>query len=104
ANRRPDTTTAVANPHARPASPPPDLRQAARRSSRHPVSAKHGRRRMKFETFKAGTWQRRERYKSFEPVPVNHDWVWEDATINTLLESANRALGELNAFSLIVPD
>lgn len=59
---------------------------------------------MKFETFKAGTWQRRDKYKSFEPVPVNHDWVWEDATINALLESANRALGELNAFSLIVPD
>ena len=59
---------------------------------------------MKFETFKAGTWQRRDRYRSFEPVPVDHDWTWEDATINTLLESANRALGELNAFSLIVPD
>lgn len=59
---------------------------------------------MKFETFKAGTWQRRYQYKSFEPVLVDHDWTWEDATINTLLEAANRALGELNAFSLIVPD
>lgn len=59
---------------------------------------------MKFEAFKAGTWQQRYQYKSFEPVPVNHEWVWEDATINTLLEAANRALGELNAFSLIVPD
>lgn len=59
---------------------------------------------MKFESFKAGTWQRRYQYKSFEPVLVDHDWSWEDATINTLLESANRTLGELNAFSLIVPD
>ena len=59
---------------------------------------------MKFETFKAGAWRQRYQYKSFEPVPVNHEWIWEDATINTLLESANRALGELNAFSLIVPD
>ena len=59
---------------------------------------------MKFETFKAGRWQARYQYKSFEPVPVNHDWKWEDPTINLLLESANRALGELNAFSLIVPD
>jgi Fic family protein len=59
---------------------------------------------MKFETFQAGVWQTRYQYKSFEPVPVNHEWFWEDPIINTLLESANRALGELNAFSLIVPD
>lgn len=59
---------------------------------------------MKFETFKAGRWQQRYQYKSFEPTPVNHDWTWEDPGIHVLLESANRALGELNAFSLIVPD
>ena len=59
---------------------------------------------MKFETFKAGTWKPRYQYKSFEPVLVDHAWIWEDSTINALLESANRALGELNAFSLIVPD
>ncbi len=59
---------------------------------------------MKFETFQAGVWRQRYQYKSFEPVPVNHAWTWEDPTINALLEQANRALGELNAFSLIVPD
>jgi len=59
---------------------------------------------MKFETFQAGRWKPRYQYKSFEPVPVNHEWTWEDATINALLEQATRALGELNAFSLIVPD
>lgn len=59
---------------------------------------------MKFETFKAGQWRQRYQYKSFEPVPVNHDWSWEDPQINALLEKATRALGELNAFSLIVPD
>ncbi len=59
---------------------------------------------MKFETFKAGVWQQRYQYKSFEPVLVDHEWLWQDPTINTLLEAANRALGELNAFSLIVPD
>ena len=59
---------------------------------------------LKLETFQAGVLRQRYQYKSFEPVPVNHEWVWEDATINALLEAANRALGELNAFSLIVPD
>jgi Fic family protein len=59
---------------------------------------------MKFESFVAGDWRLRYQYKSFEPVPVNLEWTWEDATTNTLLASAYRALGELNAFSLIVPD
>jgi Fic family protein len=35
---------------------------------------------------------------------VNHEWTWEDPQINTLLEEATQAIGELNAFSLIVPD
>lgn len=59
---------------------------------------------MKVESFKPGNLQQRDRYKSFEPAVVNHEWTWEDPTIHVLLESANRALGELNAFSLIVPD
>lgn len=59
---------------------------------------------MKFEDFEPGRWHQRLQYKSFEPVTVNHDWYWEDAGINVLLEQANRVLGELNAYSLIVPD
>jgi len=59
---------------------------------------------MKFEHFKAGVWRKQYEYRSFAPVPVNQVWTWEDPTINTLLEQANRALGELNAYSLIVPD
>lgn len=59
---------------------------------------------MKFETFQAGAWLQRYQYQSFEPVPVNHGWMWEDGGVSTLLEEATRALGELNAFSLIVPD
>ena len=59
---------------------------------------------MKLEDFKAGHWQTRYQYKSFEPVTINHEWTWKDPAINILLEDANRALGELNAFSLIVPD
>lgn len=59
---------------------------------------------MRFEAFKAGRWLPRYQYKSFEPVAVNHAWTWEDPRINALLEQATRALGELNAFSLIVPD
>lgn len=59
---------------------------------------------MKVESFKAGIWRQQYQYKSFSPMPINHEWTWEDARINVLLEQANRSLGELNAFSLIIPD
>ena len=59
---------------------------------------------MKLEHFKAGNWRQQFQYKSFSPAMVNQQWTWEDPAINTLLEKATRALGELNAFSLIVPD
>lgn len=59
---------------------------------------------MKFEDYQAGALQQRYQYQSFEPAPVNHPWHWEDPQVNTLLEQATQALGELNAFSLIVPD
>lgn len=59
---------------------------------------------MKVENFKSGTWQSQYQYKSFEPALVNVEWRWENPQINTMLERANKMLGELNAFSLIVPD
>lgn len=58
----------------------------------------------KIEGFIAGHWQSRYQYKSFEPTHINTSWVWEEPKINTMLERATKALGELNAFSLIVPD
>lgn len=59
---------------------------------------------MKFREYKAGKWISQRQYKSFSPSKVNHEWTWDDAIINTLLEEATQALGELNASSLIVPD
>jgi Fic family protein len=59
---------------------------------------------MKFEEFKSGQHAQRYKYRSFEPTLINQAWGWDDLSINTLLEAANRSLGELNAFSLIVPD
>lgn len=59
---------------------------------------------MNADDFDPGVWRRQYQYRSFSPVPVNHEWLWTDPRINTLLERATRALGELNAFSLIVPD
>jgi len=59
---------------------------------------------MNFKDFKAGRWVQQYEYKSFSPASVNQDWTWENPRINTLLEQATQAIGELNAFSLIVPD
>ena len=59
---------------------------------------------MKFEEFKSGQHVQHYKYRSFEPTLINQAWGWDDLSINTLLEAANRSLGELNAFSLIVPD
>ena len=59
---------------------------------------------MRFEDFQSGTWQQQYKYKSFLPVSVNCEWTWQDPRINVLLEEATRALGELNAYTRIVPD
>ena len=59
---------------------------------------------MKLESFKSGGWHKQYQYKSFAPSLIDHDWSWDDGRINVLLESATKALGELDAFSLIVPD
>ena len=59
---------------------------------------------MKLELFKAGHRIQRYQYKSFEPVRINEEWTWDDPVVSALLERAARSLGELNAFSLIVPD
>ena len=59
---------------------------------------------MNLKDFKSGHWVQQYQYKSFSPSKVNHTFVWDDPQINILLENATRSLGELNAFTLIVPD
>lgn len=59
---------------------------------------------MKFENFISGSYKQQYKYKSFQPAPVNTDWVWDDPRINVLLESAIKGLSELNAYTTIVPE
>ncbi len=59
---------------------------------------------VRLSDYTSGAYRRQQSYDAFHPSPVNHGWAWEDPRINTLLEEATRALGELNACSLIVPD
>lgn len=59
---------------------------------------------MKFENFVSGNYIQQYKYKSFSPNKINIEWSWEDPAMNVLLENANRNLGELNAFTKIVPN
>ncbi len=59
---------------------------------------------MDIKDYIAGTYIQRFQYKSFRPNKINIEWVWSDPQINTLLAEANLRLGELNAFSLYVPN
>ncbi len=59
---------------------------------------------MDLKTFKAGTYKKNGDYKTLSPTKLNQLWVCTDPYIHMLLEEANRTLGELNAFSRIVPN
>lgn len=45
-----------------------------------------------------------ERYSAFLPTPMRTNLGWQDPQVYTLLEEAGRYLGELNAYSKLVPD
>ena len=59
---------------------------------------------MDIKDFKSGCLKQGYKYQYFLPEMVNHDFSWQDSSINALLEEASLHLGELNSFSSLVPD
>ena len=59
---------------------------------------------MDIKDFKSGAYKQQYKYKSFAPNPVNIDWRVSDRVLVNLLSEADIRLGELNAFSQLVPD
>lgn len=43
-------------------------------------------------------------FRSFIPEKVNHPWVIDLPEVEVLVSEANRKIGELNAYSQLVPD
>lgn len=54
--------------------------------------------------YQSGTFKQQYQYKSFAPTLINHEWEISDSSLALLLSQANIKLGELNAFSELVPD
>ena len=59
---------------------------------------------MQTQPFKSGTYKQQYQYKSFTPNPINKPFSWNDPIIDVLLEDATRLVGELNAYSHLIPD
>jgi len=59
---------------------------------------------MDLKDFISGKHIKQIEYKSFLPEKINHEWIISTPEVNKLLSEANRLIGELNAFSQIIPD
>lgn len=59
---------------------------------------------MKLEDYKSGEYKQGVGYKAFLPSRINHNWGWVDTKLDYLLAEANRQIGELKAYSLLLPN
>ena len=59
---------------------------------------------MKLEDYKSGKYVKINDYKAFIPSKINYNWGWDDTKLDKLLAEANRQIGELNAYSLLIPN
>lgn len=58
---------------------------------------------MKLENYRSGEYIRCDGYRAFILSKINYSWSWEDAELNKKLEEASILLGELNAYSTLIP-
>lgn len=61
------------------------------------------------KNFKAGSkakhfWKKEYEYESFLPSSINRSYVVDDQRVFPMLEEATRFIGELNAYSKLIPD
>jgi hypothetical protein len=53
--------------------------------------------------FRAGKYISQGSDKSFQPTPINRQWVLADMEVQKLLSQADRQLGRLDTYSEYVP-
>jgi len=58
----------------------------------------------KMKTFKAGRFVQQDHYRSFQPNPINREWVLDDMELQQLLGQADRELGRLDMYSDYIPN
>lgn len=59
---------------------------------------------MNLNEYISGKYKQQYEYKSFSPEAINHEWEIADGEVQSLLSEADMALGQLNAFSQLVPN
>ncbi len=59
---------------------------------------------MDLHDYMSGKYKQQYEYKSFSPEFINHEWLISDGEIQSLLSEADQALGQLNAFSQLIPN
>lgn len=59
---------------------------------------------MKLEDYNSGNYKKGMGYNAFLPSNINFNWGWNDTKLDALLAEANRQIGELNAYSLLLPN
>lgn len=59
---------------------------------------------MELSQYKSGSYKQQYKYKSFKPSEINHEWQIADSSLALLLSQADNKLGELNAFSQLIPN
>jgi Fic family protein len=56
------------------------------------------------KNYNSGNFVKQYKYQSFAPTLVDHEWIISDGSLSLLLSQADKKLGELNAFSQLIPD
>jgi len=59
---------------------------------------------MDTKQFSSGKHRENFQYRSFQPTPVNQKWTLSEGELSMLLSQADHKLGELSAYSQLVPD